>query len=297
MLKEFNRLQREENTGFVKECGAARKWSAGRDKRSKAAPPALSDGFCRRWARLYDRVLKACAARGVGKFIDAYRELLRAIRRWDPAVAEQYESLLAPRRPKKEFTPKGLKSFKAELRKKWRTILRVARQEREKQKKEFAEVKYLLLKRAEHLSDVEVDRLAAYSLKHPWVAAFRDALLRFYDLLDDPTGKDQSLDFLDVLVKPESHDWLRSAVATLQAKKEYVFNFAKAWRAHPKWRDLRGFKVNPEHVMKRINAVARAQNSFRSDESARFRLERVLKCPVIISETVLSEKAEVQVIN
>ncbi|HMF33540.1 MAG TPA: hypothetical protein VKK79_19105 [Candidatus Lokiarchaeia archaeon] len=27
LLKEFNRLQRQENTSFIKECGAARKWS------------------------------------------------------------------------------------------------------------------------------------------------------------------------------------------------------------------------------------------------------------------------------
>ncbi len=125
----------------------------------------------------------------------------------------------------------------------------------------------------------------------------REALLKYYDLLDDPAGKDTSLDFLGALVKPESHDWLRSAVATLQAKREYVFNFVKAWEAHPKWRDLRGFKVNPEHIMKKVNAVARAQYSFRSDESARFRLERILKCPVIISETILSEKKKDQVIK
>jgi hypothetical protein len=173
----------------------------------------------------------------------------------------------------------------------------VARHEREKAKKEFAEIKFLLLKQPENLSEHEIHRLATYEVQHPWAAVPRDALLRFYDLLDDPTNKDTSLDFLDALVKPESHDWLRSAVATLKAKNDYVFNFAKAWQAHPKWRDLRGFKVNPEHVMKKVNAVARAQNSFRSDESARFRLERILKCPVIISETILSEKAEVQVIN
>ena len=286
-----------ENVAFIKECSTARKWSIQRDKGSKAVPPALSDPFCRKWASFYDRILHACAARGIDKFSGAYRSLFRAMRKWDAAVASQYEALLAPKLPKGDFTAKGLKRLKCDLKKKWRAILRGARQEREAAKKEFAEVKFLLLKQPEHLSALEVDRLTAYELQHPWAAVPRDALLRFYDLLEDPTGKDTSLDFLDALVKPDSHDWLRSAVATLKEKKDYVFNFARAWQVHPKWRDLRGFKVNPEHVMKKVNAVARAQNSFRSDESARFRLERILKCPVIISETILSEKAEVQVIN
>ena len=145
------------------------------------------------------------------------------------------------------------------MKKKWRAELRRAREEREVKKKEFAQVKFLLLKRPENLSKKEGEKLKTFLQGNPWASVPRETLLKYYELLDDPTGKDTSLDFLEALAKPESHDWLRSAVTTLKAKKEYVFNFAKAWDAHPKWRSVRGFKVNPEHVMKKVNAVARAQ--------------------------------------
>ncbi|HMF32623.1 MAG TPA: hypothetical protein VKK79_14465, partial [Candidatus Lokiarchaeia archaeon] len=80
LLKEFNRIQREENVAFIKECSTARKWSTQRDKGSKEAPPALSDPFCRKWASFYNRILHACAARGLDKFDDAYRSLIRSMR-------------------------------------------------------------------------------------------------------------------------------------------------------------------------------------------------------------------------
>ncbi|OLS16204.1 MAG: hypothetical protein RBG13Loki_0167 [Promethearchaeota archaeon CR_4] len=297
LLKEFNRLQRQENTSFIRECGAARKWSTQRDERSRTPPPALSDAFCRRWAGFYAQILTACGTRGAAKFGEKYRALLRAMRRWDPDTTARYEGFLARKLPKEGFTTKGLSRFKTEMKMKWRAELRRARQEREASKKEFAQAKYLLLKRPENLSKKEGKKLATFLQGNPWAGMPREALLKYYALLDDPTGKDTSLDFLDTLVKPESHDWLRSAVTTLKAKREYVFNFVKAWEAHPKWKDVRGFKVNPEHVMKKVNAVARAQYSFRSDESARFRLERILKCPVLISETILSEKEKDQVIK
>lgn len=297
LLKEFNRLQRANNTAFIKECAAARKWSAGRDKGCKESPPSLADPFCRRWASTYNQILKLMPGRDATKFIARYRALLHAVSRWDRGVSNKFEALLAPHYPRGDFTQKGLTRFKAEMRKKWRTILRDTRQRREEVRRKFADIKYLLLKRPENMSSWERKQLRAYLRSNAWAKVPREALLQFYSLLTDPTGKDTSLDFLDALVGPESHDWLRSAVATLKAKSDYVFNFAKAWQVHPRWQDVRAFKVNPEHVMKRVNAVARAQYSFRSDASARFRLERILKCPVIISETVLSEGTDDQVIG
>ena len=234
---------------------------------------------------------------GRDQFGEKYRALLRAMRRWDPETAARYEDLLAPKLPKEGFTAKGLARFKTEMKMKWRAELRRARQEREVSKKEFAQSKYLLLKQPENLSKKEGEKLTTFLQGNQWAGVPREVLLKYYDLLDDPTGKDTSLDFLDALVKPESHDWLRSAVATLKAKKENVFNFVKAWDAHPKWRDIRGFKVNPEHVMKKVNAVARRNTVFGQTKVRDFSLERILKCPVIISETILSENTEDQVIK
>lgn len=297
LLKEFNRLQRERNTAFIRQCGEARAWSLQRDRGKGALAPGLVDPYCRRWASLYARILAICKARDASKFAAAYHAVLRAMRAWDPAAAAQFEAMLAPKMPKRGFTAKGLRYLKPLLKKKWRAVLRGARQGREEKKREFAEVKFLLLKRAENLARWEEDRLNTFLRENAWACVPREVLLRFYATLDDPVQKGTSLAFLGALVHEDSHAWLKSAVATLQAKQEYVFNFIRAWQAHPRWEDIRALKVNPEHVMKKVNAVARAQYSFRSDESAQFKLSRALDCPILISQTVLSEGAGDPVIN
>ena len=299
LLKELNRLQRANNTNFIKECGAARKWSLERERGAEGSdmPPTFTQEFCRGWAGVFALIAEASAISNADAFHATCHELLTRMREWNLAVAGQYETQLASSRPKRGFSSKGLEKFTGEMKKKWRAVLRGARHAREEKKKEFAGVKFLLVKRSENLSKRESTDLDLFLQANAWAREVRDTLLRFYALLDDPKGNDLSLDFLDALVKAESHDWLKSAVSTLKAKKDHVFNFVNALQAHPSWKDLLGFKVNPEHVMKKVNAVARTQYSFRSDASARFKLSRALSCPVIISKSVINAENGDQVLN
>ena len=298
LLKEFNRLQRERNSTFIRECGAARAWALQCERGAeKAPPPTLTHPFCLGWAKFHAQIRLKFTGTGPETFAQAYRDFLASLKAWDAGTAARYEVDLAPKVPKRGFTAKGAACFQGEMEKKWRGILLDARQEREAKKRELASAKFLLLKRQENLSAKDAERLGKFLQANEWARVPRETLLRFYALLGDPEGKDTSLDFLDALVLLETHNWLKSAVGTLKAKKEYVFNFTQAWQAHPQWKDIRALKVNPEHVMKKVNAVARAQYGFRSAKSARFKLERALHCPVIISPQLPSETGNDLVLN
>jgi hypothetical protein len=293
LLKEFNRLQKENNTAFIKGCGMARKISLAIDHgEAVAATPVFTQGFCARWMAFYKEIVVLCTLDEAGSFSDSYTALLVAIKSWDPAVAAIFEKNLASKLPKQGFTTKGMKNFKSELKKKWRAILRDNRGEREEKKHEFAKVKYLLLKKPKNLEQWETEQLATFLRDNTWAKPYRDMLLQFYTMLDDPPSDNPSLDFLDGLVRKESHEDLKSAVNTLKAKKEYVFNFVKAWKAHPKWKKIRAFKVNPESTMKKVNTLSRVQYGFRLDESARYKIEQYLKCPVMVSQSVLKDREE-----
>ena len=143
-----------------------------------------------------------------------------------------------------------------------------------------------------NLEQWETEQLATFLRDNTWAKPYRDVLLQFYTTLEDPPSDNPSLDFLDGLVRKESHKDLKSAVKTLKAKKEYVFNFVKAWKAHPKWKKIRAFKVNPESTIKKVNTLSRVQYGFRLDESARYKIEQYLKCPVMVSQSVLKDREE-----
>nr|MDO8087048.1 hypothetical protein [Candidatus Sigynarchaeum springense] len=290
LLKEFNRLQKENNTSFIKECTIARKISLAIDHgETMAAMPVFKQFFCAEWFKFYNHIVAICTLDDAGSFTNSYMALLVAMKSWNPTAAALFEKNLAPKWPKQGFTMKGMKNFKSELKKKWRVVLRDIRGDREEKKHEFAKVKYLLLKKPVNLEQWETELLIPFLRDNTWARSYRDTLLQFYTMLDDPPSENPSLEFLDKLVCKESHKDLKSAVNTLKAKKEYVFNFVKAWKAHPKWKSIRAFKVSPEPTMKKINAISRTQYGFRLDESARYKLEQHLKCPVMVSQSVLKD--------
>ena len=231
-----------------------------------------------------------CTLDDAGSFSDSYTTLFIVIKSWNPTVAAIFEKNLASKLPKQGFTTKNMENFKFEVRKKWRAVLRDIRGDREEKKHEFAKVKYLLLKKPKKLEQWATEQLTTFLRDNPWAKPYRDTLLQFYAILEDPPSDNPSLDFLDKLVSKESHKDLKSAVNTLKAKKEYVFNFVKAWKAHPKWKKIRAFKVNPEPTLKKVNTLSRVQYGFRLDESARYKIEQNLICPVMISQSALKVK-------
>nr|MDO8119057.1 hypothetical protein [Candidatus Sigynarchaeota archaeon] len=290
LIKEFNRLQRAMNSNFINECNEARRLSLAAERGENiTTKKPLTQDFCKRWFDFSREIITLQQANEPRSFTVSLEELLTRIQTWNADVFKRFKTKLDAKMPKGVFTMKGMAIFKPGLGKKWRSMLTGIRQEREGKKSEFANAKYLLMKKPRNMEKWEEKALRAFLKENPWARVYRETTRRFYNLLDNPPETTPSLDFLDNMLHEDSHDWLKSAIHTLKEKREEVFNFVKVLKAHPEWKDKPMFKVNPEPAMKRINDVARVQYGLRSDSMASFKLEQYLKCPILISPAVLAE--------
>jgi hypothetical protein len=291
LLKELNHLQRKMNTIFIKECGIVRKASIALEKeKTMAALPVLTQDFIVQWWYFYQEIHAISRSGDARSFTSKYSALLTSIQAWDPAVADKCKQELCSRISSSGFNKRNMKYFKAALKTKWRGVLRDFREAREEKKQEFADAKYLLLKKPKNLAKWETEKLDTFLKNNAWARTYRTTLLQFYQLFDDSSSENPSLDFLDAIVNKESRDELKSAVETLKGKKQYIFNYVKALKMHPAWKEFPGFKSNPEPFMKRVNDLSRGQYGLRSDENAAYKLDQFLGCPVMQSQSVLNDK-------
>jgi hypothetical protein len=291
LLKEFNHRQRRTNTIFIKECGIARNLSFTIENDDVLpALPAITQEFCSRWLDFFVEINAICRLDHASAFTCSYKALFVAIRSWNPAIADKVEKEVAPKVPASGFNKRNMKYFKARMKMKWRGILRDRRGTQEEQKHAFAEAKYLLLKKPENLKEWEKEKMDTFLKDNSWAGPYRTTLLQFYKLFDDSSCEDPSLDFLDAIVNTDSCDELKAAIATLKAKKKYIFNYVSALKKYPEWKNFPSFKLNHEPFMKRINDLKRVQYGLRSDENGAYKLAQFLKCPVMQSQSVLNDK-------
>lgn len=291
LIKEFNRLQRKMNGVFINECKLARKYSLTLERGgNEPSTVSFSSEFCRMWFDFAKEIDALTLLQEPDTFTKSLDGLLQRMKTWNQDIASRFTEKINSKKPKKGFTLKSLQYFAPKLGKMWRSVLTTIRQEREEKKKEFARAKYLLLKKPANLEDWEKSGLRAFLKENSWARPYREAIRRFYNLLKNPPKTTPSLDFLDKILNEDSHDWLKSAIDTLQTRREQVFNFVKALKIHPEWEDVRSFKVNPEPTMRRVNDLARVQYGFRTDKMAAFKIDQFLNCPVILSSEVLADQ-------
>ena len=291
LLKELNHLQRKMNTIFIKECGIVRKASLALEKNEPVEPLlVLTQDFCIKWFEFYEEITVVCKSGDAPSFISRHLALAARIRAWDDVIATEFEQGLGLNAPLSESNTREVVILKKTLKTKWRGVLRDAREARKEKKREFADAKYLLLKKTENLAEWETKKLDTFLKDNAWARTYRTTLLQFYQLFKDSSSENPSLDFLDAIVNKESRDELKAAVETLKAKKQYIFNYVNALKKHPEWKDHPGFKSNPEPFMKRVNDLSRAQYGLRSDENAAYKLAQFLGCPVMQSQSVLNDK-------
>lgn len=290
LAKDLNRLQRVNHGIFIKECKEARKMSM---KIERGKPTSdmtvLHQETCKKWLEFYIALHDICTDMNLSSFKSKYLGMLGTIKSWNDEIGTKYTALLSTTLVTNEITTKVMSTFKKSIKTKWRAVLLDLRKETEEEKAIFARVKHMLLKRPKNVAKWEKELLELFFTTNAWAGDIRDVMVRFYNMLDDPSGKEQSFSFLDSLISEESHEKLRSAVETLKAKQEYVFNYLHAWRSKKAWNGIKSIKVNAEFINKHINNVFRIQFGFRSDASARYKLEQFLKCPVFLSRSLSRE--------
>jgi len=290
LSKDLNRLQRVNHGLFIKECKEARKMSL---KVERGKPTSdmtvLNQDTCKKWLEFDIGMHEICTDMDLSSFKSKYLGMLGMIKSWNDKIGTKYASLLSTTLVNNEITKKIMLSFKKSMKTKWRAVLLDLRKETEEEKAVFARVKHVLLKRPKNVTKWENELMEGFFTTNAWAHGIRDVMVRFYNLLDDPSGKGQSFAFLDSLISKESHEKLKSAVETLKTKQEYVFNYLHAWRSKKSWNGIKSIKVNAEFINKHINNVFRIQFGFRSEESARYKLEQFLKCPVFFSRSLSRE--------
>jgi len=290
LSKELNRLQRVNHGIIIKECKEARRLSLKIEKgKSTNSKTVLSHDTCRKWLEIYKVMHEICTDSDLASFKAKYFALIDTIKAWNKDIGLKYTTLLAATLVNNEITEKTMPILKKSMKAKWRAVLLDIRKESEEEKARFARVKHVLLKKPKNVTKWENEWMEEFFTANAWAHDIRDVMVKFYNLFDDPSGNEQSFSFLDNLITDESHERLKSAVETLKSKQEYVFNYLNAWKSRRAWNGIKSIKVNAEFINKQINSIFRIQFGFRSDESARYRLEQFLKCPVFFSRSLLRE--------
>jgi len=264
LAKELNRLQGVKHGIFIKECKKARKMSLKLDKGKKVDNNVvLTHETCRQWYKFYLQILGVCKEKDTVAFEMKYISIVGSIIEWNGIIGCKLKESLPIKAGKGEFTKRSITGVKKALKTKWRAILLDLRKEMEEKNEFFT--------------------------ANAWPQEIRKIVIQFYELLDDPSGKAQSFSFLDALITVDCHEQLRSSIETLNTKHEYIFNYLDAWKYKRAWNDIKSIKVNAEFINKQINSIMRMQFGFRSDESARYRLEQFLKFLIIYSRSFYVE--------
>lgn len=291
LLKEFRRLRHKLHGRFVKEALIARKLSLSLEKGEKIDKKhAFKDDVCKRWFDFFQKLVDLRSLKTIPAFENGFKRLVKEIKSWNLEIGTKFEQTVAPSLPKRGFTTKNISRFKDMLCTKWRKVLLEMREDREEQKKRFTRRMYMMLKKPGNMEQWEKDKLESFLIQNPSLTIYRETLLRYYDMLDDPRKNGTSLSFLNDIISEESHGDLKAAVKTLQSFETEIFNFVRAWDKIPHLNGVRAIKVNPEPQMRILNDAVRDQFSFRTDDAKVFRVSKLFSCPVGTSKTIIAEK-------
>nr|MDO8116811.1 transposase [Candidatus Sigynarchaeota archaeon] len=289
IVKEFSRLKKGIDAGFIKGCTKLRDLTIKLEKEGVLEDTGwIEHNVHRKWFDFYLRIEALNKVDDVETYTREHGALVAVICAWDEDIARDFSTRLAPYIPRRGFTLKGLKYFKPKLQTAWRMVLHGLRLIGEENTASFWNGRYIVLKKPSNMAPADRDMLRAYLARYPFMRMYRETLRRFYRLFDDQGKGTPSLDFLDAIVQEDSHDSLRAAVKTLQSKVEQVFNYRKLATVGIDWKQNKAARVNSEHVNTRINKLARNAFGFRLWENARFRLEGFLECPVVISQALIN---------
>ncbi|MHA2000607.1 MAG: transposase [Promethearchaeota archaeon] len=186
------------------------------------------------------------------------------------------------------LTAKNYQKFWKKLCQGWRGMIRKDRMILEDQKKDFSKAKYVILKNPNNMNKFNKKELRKYLKIFPNLREIREAVRKFHYQFKAPPHYQPSLNFLQKLVKKDSHQKLKAAIQTLVNQQEYIFAYRSILAQHPNLKKGKSIRSNREEIYHLVNNVVRTQFGFRSIPGARIRIEGILSCLVIISKKLLS---------
>ena len=188
-----------------------------------------------------------------------------------------------------KYSVKGIKYVIPKIYKAFRAAIRDLRKELEEAKSHFNKVKYLVLMNPINMKSYHSKKLRKYLKEFPWLRYYRQLLVKFYYQFRVTPEKRSPLTFLSRLITDTSHSRLKSAVKTLLDNEESVFRFQHFSELFPKIKPSKSIKVVNESCNKLVNKLYRTQCGMRTIKNIRMRISHRLKCPIIISPTLLEK--------
>ncbi len=190
---------------------------------------------------------------------------------------------------KLKYSVKGIKYIVPKIYKAFRAAIRDIRKELEETKSHFNKVKYLVLMNPINMKSNHSKKLRKYLKEFPWLRSYRQLLVKFYYQFRLTPEKRSPLTFLSRLITDTSHFRLKSAVQTLLDNEESVFRFQHFSELFPKIKPSKSIKVVNESCNKLVNRLYQTQCGMRTIKNIRMRISHRLKCPIIISPTLLEK--------
>lgn len=204
-----------------------------------------------------------------------------------PVFLQRYDDIFTKRKFK--FSQKAMKYVKPKIYHAWRAAIRKIRRELEESKTHFNKIRYLVLMNPLNMKPYHFKKLRKYLEEFPWLRPYRRIIVKFYYQFRLAPEKRRSLKFLSHLITEDSHSWLKSGVQTLIKNEEDVFQFQNIPKLYPNLQKCKAIKIVNESSNKLVNQLFQVQCGMRTIQNLRMRISNRLKCPIIVSPTLLEK--------
>lgn len=290
LLKELTRVKNERLQAHIQEWNHLRRSSITLEKGKKEAPK-LNLKFkdtANAW-NIY-RTLRSILLKKNLQDIEHQLSLLHStsmFKRWKgtPVYLQKYEAIFTEKKFK--FSNKNLKYVIPKIYKAWRGAIRETRVELETYKTYFNKLKYLILMNPLNMKQYHKKKLIKCLKMFPWLRSYRQIIVKFYYQFRLPLEKNPSLNFLTQLLSDNCHTWLRSAINTLIKNEEHIFQYKHLYKSNPRIKTVKSIKVVNESSNRVLNQLFQTQYGMRTIENVRMRVAHRLKCPIIISPSLM----------
>ena len=291
VLKELSRIQGNLFTSIIREFKSLRKLTLlAEDKNTLPSPvPEIRNEFLKSAYSFFCLIFPIITCKSFKSFKRHWKSVISSSKlgKWEycQTLINEVEDAL----PACGFTPKNYEKYSKMLGQRWRTLILAERKRFEKDKSNFSKVRYLLLKKPENMEPYEVKKLRTLLKEFPFLRDIREGVVKFHYQFKANENSYRSLRFLKKLIKPESHPKMKAVINTLIKEEEGIFAYREMYESYPHLKKGNSIRSNNEHWNRKVNQVARDQYGFRSVENIITRVQGILKCPVIVSESLLTE--------
>ncbi len=292
LIKEFFKIKKEQLLDHIEEWKELGRYTLDLEKNEKSKSKLQFRFEDTKYAwHIYESLKKIISRKNP---LQMERELLSFFSishftKWNgkKVFLQKYDNIFT--KGKLKFSTKAMKYVIPKVYKAWRATIRELRKEIEFSKTRFNKIKYLILMNPVNMNPYHNKRLRKYLKEFPWLRPYRKILVNFYYQFRLPPEKRASLRFLSRLITEDSHPWLKSAVHTLIENQEQVFRFQHIHEFYPKIKASKSIKVVNESSNKLVNQLYQVQCGMRTIKNLRMRISNRLKCPIIVSPTLLAK--------